>query len=686
MSTSTLFFRIAVIAQILMGLSVSGLRAQNPSFVESTPSVFNFTAGGSGAQARNVAFKLDEFRSVTDYGAKGDDAIDDTQALQDAVATGASLYFPPGKYILKSTLRLRNNQKIMGAGWNSILSLEADNSTALSGDGATDIAIVNLKIDGTGKRQVEGIRLTDCVQSTISSVWVTGMGQVNTSDVKTDGDYGGVGILLSSRGAKDCAWITIERCRVDHIAGGGFIKGDGIEIGDYSDSTGTVHDVSIRDCFVSTVGRHCYAAGGDKPRKPYNIYYERCYGEKSALDWLDVEDAQSVRVVNGVARRCGNDQTYFNPASAYGANYGLLAAIAVGNASGKVEVSGFSADSCYLGWTAGGSTSVELDHVTITNSTRADYALTLANHPTTITIRNSAFLTPGKTEVFYYDGSGSVTPKRFSNVIFSSPVNVTQAVNLWFEGCEFRDALSLGGTLAAVKELKIAACKFASQVRLNKTENLTFGGCSFASGIVFQTSGIKDIDLEGCKFTDFAGAGISWSAISLGTRNLVVRNCQFLGTGQMTYGINAVYQSVYRSKISDNVFSGLTTAGVGHSALNGDSYIFEILRNRFDNMPVGIDMFLATRYMRITGNSFENISGWAISQQNIFSSAANEDNLISENITGASVANGFRITNVNGTINYISILGNNFRSVTGTAYAISGNANGMVANNIPAVP
>ena len=639
MSTSTLFFRIAVIAHILVGLSVSDLRAQNPSFVESTPSVFNFTAGGSGAQARNVAFKLDEFRSVKDYGATGDGSTDDTQAIRLAIATGASLYFPPGTYNISGPLRPKDNQKLLGAGWNSILSLQHDDSSGVMADGRTNIGIHQLKIDGNGKKLTEGIRLTNCRYSVISDVWITNMGTVNPSSPTNDNTTGGVGILLVSIGG-ECAWITVERCRIDHIAAGGNYKGDGIEVADYDANSATVHDVVVRNCRVSTVGRHCYTAGGNMAQKPYNILFENCYGEKSALDWLDVEDAQSVRVVNGVAKRCGNDQTYFNPASAYGANYGLLAAIAVGNASGKVEVSGFSADSCYLGWTAGGSTSVELDHVTITNSTRADYALTLANHPTTITIRNSAFLTPGKTEVFYYDGSGSTTPKLFSNVVFASPV------------------------------------------RMSTSANVRFDLCRFGAGIIFQATGIKNMELNGCLFTDFPGAGVSWSGYNKKTDNLVIQNCRFLGAGQMTHGVQAIWESLYHSKISDNVFSGLTTAGIGHANMAGDSLVFDLLRNRFSNMPTGIELSQATKYMRISGNTFEKISLWAILQGTISSPTSNVDNQIIENIAGDGVANGIKIENLTGISDYLMILGNNMRKVTGIKYNINANVNGINTNNL----
>lgn len=415
----------------------------------------------SGNSGRRAGENAGKFRSVKDYGAKGDGITDDTQALSRAVASGESLYFPPGTYLLNNPLRMTDNQQLMGAGWNSILSIQHHDSSAIRVSGKKNIGIQQLKIVGNGRRQVEGIRLTDCQHATISAVWITNLGAMNTAEVKKDGDFGAAGILLNSL-ADDCAWITIDRCRIDHIAGGGNIKGDGIEIGDYDARPSTVHDITILNCRVSTVGRHCYTVGGDKAKKPYNILIKNCYGEKSALDWLDVEDAQSVRVVNGTARLCGNDQTYFNPAGEYGKGYALLAALAVGNATERFEVSGFSADSCYAGYMFGGTRVVVMDRVTISHSVLADYFLGLANHPTTITIRNSAFLTPGKTSVFYFDGTGSKTPKRFSNVTFASPVRLSESINAQFAGCEFRAGLYFAGP--KVKDVRVDKCRYIQPV------------------------------------------------------------------------------------------------------------------------------------------------------------------------------------------------------------------------------
>lgn len=58
--------------------------------------------------------------NVKDFGAKGDNATDDTAAIQAALtyaASGVSVYVPPGRYRLTATLNLDNGQHLVGAGY-----------------------------------------------------------------------------------------------------------------------------------------------------------------------------------------------------------------------------------------------------------------------------------------------------------------------------------------------------------------------------------------------------------------------------------------------------------------------------------------------------------------------------------------------------------------------------------------
>jgi hypothetical protein len=74
--------------------------------------------------------KANEPANVMDFGATGDGVTDDTDAIKQAIATGRSVYFPAGTYLITSTLNITQ-----------------DTSTRLYGDGASK-SILNYKGNG----------------------------------------------------------------------------------------------------------------------------------------------------------------------------------------------------------------------------------------------------------------------------------------------------------------------------------------------------------------------------------------------------------------------------------------------------------------------------------------------------------------------------------------------------------
>lgn len=85
----------------------------------------------TGAVARTVNDKLQEYVSVKDFGAVGDGVTDDTAAIQaafDSIGTvtagahqdispkGMTLYFPAGRYLVTSTLFMPSNVRMQGVG------------------------------------------------------------------------------------------------------------------------------------------------------------------------------------------------------------------------------------------------------------------------------------------------------------------------------------------------------------------------------------------------------------------------------------------------------------------------------------------------------------------------------------------------------------------------------------------
>jgi hypothetical protein len=87
-----------------------------------------FRAARPGAVARTLPGKLREDVSVQDFGAKGDDAADDSQAFQLAMASGAkTIRVPLGRYRLTAPVQVPNGTAIVGQGRDSsILRLDHD--------------------------------------------------------------------------------------------------------------------------------------------------------------------------------------------------------------------------------------------------------------------------------------------------------------------------------------------------------------------------------------------------------------------------------------------------------------------------------------------------------------------------------------------------------------------------------
>ena len=74
----------------------------NTAVVNADAVIYN--EGDAGAVDRTVASKLQEYVSVTDFGATGDGVTDDSIAIQAAIDTNKKLYFPEGTYLCNLVL------------------------------------------------------------------------------------------------------------------------------------------------------------------------------------------------------------------------------------------------------------------------------------------------------------------------------------------------------------------------------------------------------------------------------------------------------------------------------------------------------------------------------------------------------------------------------------------------------
>lgn len=118
----------------------------NATAVSAGSRLSGFRQTGTGATARTVDDKLKDTVSVKDFGAVGDGTTDDTAAIQAAITASDSVYIPSGTYKITSSLLVRSNLKIQGAGKNSsILKSGTSGITVISKSGSSSIQYVVLK-------------------------------------------------------------------------------------------------------------------------------------------------------------------------------------------------------------------------------------------------------------------------------------------------------------------------------------------------------------------------------------------------------------------------------------------------------------------------------------------------------------------------------------------------------------
>lgn len=94
-----------------------------------------------------------QFTTPQQFGAAGDGLTDDTQAFQDAAATGKSIYIPEGSYVLSGKIELESNTRIFGLGElidNYVLVAPEDKEGLLHISSKENIIIEGITIKGQG--------------------------------------------------------------------------------------------------------------------------------------------------------------------------------------------------------------------------------------------------------------------------------------------------------------------------------------------------------------------------------------------------------------------------------------------------------------------------------------------------------------------------------------------------------
>jgi hypothetical protein len=96
-------------------------------------------------QTAELIETIPQFDDIFFWGAKGNGTTDDTAAIQAAVNATSFLVFPPGTFLITSTISLNSNQCILGPG-----TIKADvNGSAITISGKTNVCVEGLTINHT---------------------------------------------------------------------------------------------------------------------------------------------------------------------------------------------------------------------------------------------------------------------------------------------------------------------------------------------------------------------------------------------------------------------------------------------------------------------------------------------------------------------------------------------------------
>lgn len=137
-----------------------------------------FVSAADTADARGVLGGLRVADVKADYGAVGDGVTDDTNAIRDAVRDNLVVYFPPGAYVSREPIRVRDKQHVFGAsrltsavhflGCSGIAPVDPSDHT-------TDVIISSLWLIGSDAGRILATRSGDDATTTFSGTMPGGL-------------------------------------------------------------------------------------------------------------------------------------------------------------------------------------------------------------------------------------------------------------------------------------------------------------------------------------------------------------------------------------------------------------------------------------------------------------------------------------------------------------------------------
>lgn len=131
---------------------------------------------------------MSEWKSVRDFGAKGDGVADDTEAIQAAVDACETVYFPTGWYRVSQTLKLRPGSRLIGLHPFATQLRLAESTPAFSGFGSPK-AMVESSEGGNDILNGIGINTGAYNYRAVGVKWMAGAASY-VNDVKFVGGHG----------------------------------------------------------------------------------------------------------------------------------------------------------------------------------------------------------------------------------------------------------------------------------------------------------------------------------------------------------------------------------------------------------------------------------------------------------------------------------------------------------------
>ena len=215
-----------------------------------------FLQAGTGAVSRTVQSKLRDVVSVKDYGATGDGVTNDTASIGVALATGYSVFFPSGTYLIDAQLTLATSgQTLYGEGKSLTKIKTTAVIQALYGTGLSRVTIKDIEVLGLHTvylaTSLAGIKLEDCDNCEISGVKVSKFEQ---------------GIAF----VDDCQSPYVHGCEVHdtYYQGIAFLGTDPSASGSV-DQTNRVKDIRCIGNEVYNVGTATNSGGGIRTEETY---------------------------------------------------------------------------------------------------------------------------------------------------------------------------------------------------------------------------------------------------------------------------------------------------------------------------------------------------------------------------------------------------------------------------------